>query len=161
MGIEIHAVSVILPAFALGSIIFQLPLGILSDYYGRRTILLFALLIGIGSFIMAGIFRESLVGLFICFFVAEANAGRFHLLPGMSSYMADLLPRDLLPAGNIMCSILFSLGSIGGPFVGGLVLEVVEGGLFYTMSFVLLLVLIPLLFFKQKNEWREESRSVS
>lgn len=35
-GIDINAVSFILPAFAIGGIVFQLPLGILSDKYGRK-----------------------------------------------------------------------------------------------------------------------------
>ncbi|WP_338472922.1 MFS transporter [Niallia sp. XMNu-256] len=159
VGIDIHAVSILLPAFALGSIVFQLPLGMLSDHYGRRNILMLALLIGIGSFITAGVFRESVIGLFICFFIAGMLVGSTYSL-GIS-YMADLLPRNLLPAGNIMCSILYSFGSIGGPFVGGLVLEYLEGGLFYTISFILLLVFIPLLFFKQKYDWKEVYKSVS
>ncbi|NEU03115.1 MFS transporter, partial [Escherichia coli] len=40
LGISVDAVAIILPAFAIGSIIFQFPLGILSDKYGRRNVLL-------------------------------------------------------------------------------------------------------------------------
>jgi len=158
-GIEVHSVSIILPAFAFGSIVFQLPLGMLSDRYGRRNVLLICLLIGIGSFLTAEMLQESIAGLFTSFFIAGMLLGSTFSL-GIS-YMADLLPKDLLPAGNIMCSILYSIGSISGPFIGGMVLQYLQGGLFYTICFVLLLVFIPLLFFKQKNDWVEESRSAS
>ena len=39
-GISVEGVSIILPAFAIGSIVFQYPLGVLSDKYGRRNVLL-------------------------------------------------------------------------------------------------------------------------
>ncbi len=37
--------------------------------------------------------------------------------------MTDLLPRHLLPAGNILSGIAFSLGSILGPVLGGVFIE--------------------------------------
>ena len=37
--------------------------------------------------------------------------------------MTDLLPRHLLPAGNILSGIAFSLGSIMGPVLGGVFIE--------------------------------------
>ena len=37
--------------------------------------------------------------------------------------MTDLLPRHLLPAGNILAGIAFSLGSILGPVLGGVFIE--------------------------------------
>lgn len=67
------------------------------------------------------------------------------------SYMADLLPRNLLPAGNLLCSIFFSLGSIVGPFFGGLVIEHIDGAnFFYMISIMLFLVFISLALFKEK-----------
>ncbi len=50
LGISVDAVAIILPAFAIGSIIFQFPLGILSDKYGRRNVLLVILLTGLFAF---------------------------------------------------------------------------------------------------------------
>ena len=38
-------------------------------------------------------------------------------------FMTDLLPRHLLPAGNILSGIAFSLGSIMGPVLGGVFIE--------------------------------------
>ncbi len=150
-GIAAKDVAFILPAFAIGSIVFQLPLGMLSDRYGRRRILMVALIIGVTSFMVAGVLEESIIGLAACFFIAGMLVGSTFSL-GVS-YMADLVPKHLLTVGNIMCSILFSIGSISGPFVGGLMMQYAKGiNLFFTISMMLGIVLLALLSFKSKAE---------
>lgn len=152
IGIEVNAVSILLPAFAIGSIFFQLPLGILSDRFGRKNILTIITLLGIFIFATAGIFQTSFVALLVCFFIAGMLVGSIYSL-GLA-YMVDLVPRHLLPAGNLMASILFSIGSITGPFIGGLTIEYLKNiSFFYTISLILLLICISLFFFKPKQEW--------
>ncbi|HAQ06391.1 MAG TPA: MFS transporter [Bacillus bacterium] len=142
-GIGVSAVAILLPAFAAGSILFQLPLGILSDKLGRRPVLIAITLSGFISFTAAGFLEESITGLFICFFIAGMLVGSTFSL-GIS-YMADLLPKQLLPAGNLMCGIFFSFGSISGPFIGGIAIELLEGiSFFYVISTMLLLIFIAL-----------------
>lgn len=150
-GIDIHAVSIILPAFAIGSIVFQMPLGLLSDRYGRNHVLKIVMLGGFVTFILAGVFESSELALFICFFIAGMLVGSTYSL-GIS-FMADLLPRQLLPAGNIMCSVFFSFGSITGPFIGGLTIQYLHGiSFFYFISLMLLGIFISLLSFKPLKE---------
>lgn len=48
------------------------------------------------------------------------------------TYMTDLTPKELLPNGNLLCGIFFSLGSLSGPFLGGGYLQLVD-----SMSFLL------------------------
>lgn len=149
IGIDVNAVSLILPAFAIGTIVFQMPLGMLSDRYGRKKVLSIAMFLGIFAFIGAGIFEDSTTALFILFFIAGMVVGSIYSL-GIS-FMADLVPRNLLPAGNIMCSIFFSFGSIIGPFLGGIAIEFLqEISFFYLISSMLLCILIALLSFKKK-----------
>ncbi len=151
IGIDVKDVSIILPAFAIGSIVFQLPLGIISDRLGRRKVLIIAMIFGVIFFTLAGIMQHSLIGLFISFFIAGMFVGSVYSL-GVS-YMTDLVSKDLLPAGNILCSLLYSIGSIGGPFIEGLAMQNVEGmNLFYSISFILIFVLIALLFFKKERK---------
>ncbi|MFJ7511073.1 MFS transporter [Peribacillus simplex] len=148
-GIDLTAVSIIIPAFSGGTLLTQIPLGMISDRFGRRKTLLTILFSGFTIFTLAGIYSFSVLGLFLCFMFGGMMVGSTFSL-GIS-YMADLLPRNLLPAGNLLCSIFFSLGSIGGPFFGGLVIEHIQGGnFFYMISIMLLLVFISLALFKEK-----------
>ena len=150
IGIDVKDVSIILPAFAIGSIVFQLPLGMISDRLGRRKVLIIAMVFGAIFFTLAGIMQDSVIGLFISFFIAGMFVGSVYSL-GVS-YMTDLVSKDLLPAGNILCSLLYSIGSIGGPFIEGLAMQNVEGmNLFYSISFILFVVLMALLFFKKER----------
>ncbi|MCZ0873095.1 MFS transporter [Peribacillus sp. AS_2] len=148
-GIDLTAVSIIIPAFSAGTLLTQIPLGMISDRFGRRKTLLTILFSGFAIFTLAGIYSDSVLGLLICFMFGGMMVGSTFSL-GIS-YMADLLPRNLLPAGNLLCSIFFSLGSIGGPFFGGLVIEHIKGGnFFYMISIMLILVFISLAMFKEK-----------
>jgi MFS family permease len=149
-GISIGEVSIILSAFVLGSIVFQLPLGILSDKYGRQNILIFVMTSGFVTFLSASFMEHSIVGLAVCLFIAGMLVGSTFSL-GIS-YMTDLLPNTLLPAGNLMCGVAYSIGSILGPYIGGLFIQFSpHSSFFYIISFMLLLILIALLSFKQEE----------
>jgi MFS family permease len=155
-GIEIGAVAIILPAFAAGSIVFQLPLGILSDRFGRKKVLPAVMLSGFICFTAAGMLQDSVVGLLICFFAAGMLVGSTYSL-GIS-FMADLLPRPLLPAGNLMVSIFFSFGSISGPLIGGIAIQHLKGAsFFYVISTMLLLIFIALISFRPALASKESS----
>jgi MFS family permease len=149
-NIPVQHVSMILPAFAVGGIIFQLPLGLLSDRFSRKIVLMLALLIGCMSFITASIFSQSFIGLFACFFIAGMFVGSLFSL-GMS-YMADLLPKHLLPAGNLLCGILYSIGSIAGPFISGLVIQYWQGRSFFIVISFMLLTIAAALSVRTKPE---------
>ena len=149
-GIGVDAVALLLPAFAIGGILSQLPLGILSDKLGRRNVLITVTLAGFISFTAAGLLENSTIGLLICFFLAGTVVGSTFSL-GIS-YMADLLPKQLLPAGNLMCGIFFSFGSISGPFIGGLAIQWLKGiSFFYVISTMMLLIFIALVAVRHDN----------
>lgn len=150
-GIDVNHVSYILPAFAGGSLISQLPLGILSDKIGRRKILLTVTLSGFATFMIASFAENSPLALFFCFLVAGMLVGSLFSL-GIS-YMADLLPKHLLPAGNLMCGISFSIGSILGPFLGGLFIQLFAGGsFFYIISGMLSVVFVMMAMARKENK---------
>jgi MFS family permease len=153
-GIGIDAVALLLPAFAIGGILSQLPLGILSDKLGRRNVLIVVTLAGFISFTAAGLLENSTTGLLICFFIAGTVVGSTFSL-GIS-YMADLLPKQLLPAGNLMCGIFFSFGSISGPFIGGLAIQWLKGiSFFYVISTMLLLIFIALVAVRHEGSTQQ------
>ncbi|MDA1477217.1 MFS transporter [Bacillus changyiensis] len=149
-GITVEGVSIILPAFAIGTIVFQYPLGILSDKCGRGKVLLIILAIGAGCFFIAG-FTESILVIATCFFVAGMAVGSTFSL-GIS-FMADLLPKHLLPAGNLMCGITFSFGSIFGPTLGGWYMQTFENGnLLFFITFVMILIWSGVFIGKRKGQ---------
>ncbi|MEQ6378292.1 MFS transporter [Bacillaceae bacterium S4-13-56] len=148
IGHDVDTLSIIIPCFSFGSLLSQLPLGIMSDKYGRKKILSSVITAGVFTFLLAAIFEHSVVWLFITFTLAGIFVGSLFSL-GIS-YMTDLLPKSLLPAGNIMCGIAFSLGSIVGPYLGGVFIEYFpDVSFFYVITFMLFLVLIALVSNKE------------
>nr|WP_106781160.1 MFS transporter [Lysinibacillus timonensis] len=146
---DVSMVSIILSAFSIGGIITQVPIGILGDKIGRRKVLLLALLsgtvvFGVGSFLE---FSEILIA--IVFLVSGMFLGSTFSL-GIT-YMADLTPKDLLPTGNLLCGIFFSLGSLMGPFVGGFYLQIVQSVSFllFMAAMIFIIFMIVYLFGKQ------------
>ena len=135
-GLSIEAVSTILPAFSFGAIITLFPLGTLSDRYGRNKILTYVMFGGALSFLVAAIGQNYPVILFISTLCAGMIVGSTFSL-GIS-FMADLLPKELLPAGNLLCGIFYSIGSISGPFVGGIAIEYISNASFFYCIFALL-----------------------
>lgn len=150
-GFNVESVSIIVPAFAIGTLITQLPLGMISDRFGRKNTLITVIFIGFLCFIAAGFVSHSVIGLLLCFLFAGMAVGSTFSL-GIS-YAADLLPKTLLPAGNIMCGILFSLGSMLGPFLAGLIIEHIKGAsFFYLISAMLLIILLSLCTFRTSKK---------
>ncbi|MFF2448457.1 MFS transporter [Neobacillus sp. NPDC058068] len=151
MNIDVSSVSLVLSAFAIGSIITQLPLGILSDQYGRRNILMTVLFLGFFSFSAASLLEHSFIGLFIAFLISGMVVGSTFSL-GIS-YMTDLVPKDLLPTGNLLCGIFFSLGSLSGPIIGGLFIKFLQSvSFFYIISTMLLALSFIIFTFGKKNQ---------
>ncbi|MCC3359504.1 MFS transporter [Bacillus sp. REN16] len=139
IDLNVTFVSILLTSFALGSIITQLPLGILSDKFGRRTILTIVLFLGFLSFTIASFLEHSHVGLWLCITFAGMAVGSTFSL-GIS-YMTDLMPKNLLPTGNLLCGIFFSIGSLIGPFIGGLFIQYVESISFFNVIATILFVI--------------------
>lgn len=148
-GITIEWVSILLPAFVAGSLLTQLPLGMLGDRIGRRKLLLYITFLGFVSFLGAILVEFSMTLLLLSFIMTGAIIGSLFSL-GIT-YMADLLPKGLLPTGNVMAGVFFAVGSICGPLVGGLFIEWFErGSLYYSMAGMLFFVFVAGLLFKEK-----------
>lgn len=145
IGIDVTSVSTILSSFAIGAIVFQLPLGIMSDKFGRRKVLLVILLLGGLSFLTASFLESSVLGMIICVFVSGMLVGSTFSL-GVS-YMTDLIPKHLLPTGNLLCGIFFSFGSLGGPLIGGMIIHYFKQISFFHIISVLLLTLFIIIYF--------------
>lgn len=151
IGHEVDIIAIIIPCFALGSIILQFPLGMLSDRFGRRRVLVYALLVGSFCFALAAQLEHSTLALMVLFGIAGMFVGSLFSL-GIA-YMVDLLPKSLLPAGNLMIGIMFSIGSMSGPFIGGLFIQLFPNlSFFYLMMFMLLIILVSIYLKKDDSQ---------
>ncbi|MFX3675091.1 MAG: MFS transporter [Paenisporosarcina sp.] len=150
LSLDVSMVSIILAAFSTGGILSQLPLGALSDKVGRKHVVLTTLFGGSIIFGFAGFFESNEWGVAVLFLVAGLFVGSLFSL-GIS-YMADLTPKELLPSGNLLCGIFFSIGSLTGPFMGGLFLELMGNFSFLWLISLFLFILFLLSLVKPKNQ---------
>lgn len=143
IGLGVTNISILLFSFAIGAIVFQLPLGMLSDKFGRRPILMTILLLGFVSFTTASFVEANVLALTTCLFIAGMVVGSTFSL-GIS-YMTDLMPKNLLPTGNLLCGVAFSIGSLAGPYLGGIFIEYTKNiSYFLIISFMLLIIFIAI-----------------
>lgn len=120
-GFTTDQIATLLPFAGIGGLLLQLPLGLWSDRYGRKKILIFAGTTGGLAFTLLPLAGGHFVFTLLLLLAAGGLVGSFFSL-GLS-YAADILPRNLLPAANVVSSFHFSIGSIIGPGIGGLLLE--------------------------------------
>ncbi|AIQ53052.1 MFS transporter [Paenibacillus sp. FSL R7-0331] len=120
-GFTTDQIAALLPFAGIGGLLLQLPLGLWSDRHGRKKILIFAGTSGGLAFMLLPLAGSHFMLTLFVLLVAGGLVGSFFSL-GLS-YAADILPRNLLPAANVVSSFHFSIGSIIGPGVGGLLLE--------------------------------------
>lgn len=145
-GFNTDQIATLLPFAGIGGLLLQLPLGLWSDRYGRKKILIFAGTTGGLAFTLLPLAGGHFVFTLLLLLAAGGLVGSFFSL-GLS-YAADILPRNLLPAANVVSSFHFSIGSIIGPGIGGLLLEFGWGsGVFVLLGgFYILFGLTGLLF---------------
>ncbi|TSB45215.1 MFS transporter [Alkalicoccobacillus porphyridii] len=147
-GLSIEQVSLLLPAFVVGGLITQIPLGLASDKFGRRLIVLSIALLGSVSFFLMIVAESSHATLIALFLIGGGLVGSLYSL-GVA-YMADLVPSNLLPTANVMMAVSFGLGSITGPLIGGWFIDLFEhGSIYYSIGGMLLLVALSGLFSRQ------------
>lgn len=149
IGHDFNTLALVIPCFAAASLVTQIPLGILSDKIGRQKTLLFVIGVGFFCFIAAALLETSILALFIIFTLAGMFVGSLFSL-GIS-FMTDLLPTRLLPAGNILCGISFSLGSISGPYLGGLFIQYFPSLSFFYVIAMMLLILFGVILYKRES----------
>ncbi|WP_246202579.1 MFS transporter [Virgibacillus doumboii] len=159
IGHEVAMLSLIIPCFAAGSLITQIPLGIMSDRYGRRNILLTVLSAGIICFLIAALLETSAIALFITFALAGMFIGSLFSLS--ISFLADILHPSLLPAGNLMTGIAFSIGSIIGPYIGGLFIEYFPGISFFYVIVFMLVIILAATYFKKNAGTKMDTQAQS
>ncbi|MGZ4123488.1 MAG: MFS transporter [Tumebacillaceae bacterium] len=117
IGMGVSTISLALSVFMFGCIVFQFPLGMLSDRWGRRPALILASLIGLFGFLLLPFGENSVVLVMVALFIAGGALGSFYSL-GLA-FLGDLLEGADLPTGNVFYTMLYGAGSLLGPSVTG------------------------------------------
>jgi MFS family permease len=120
-GLSKGWISILISAFVWGSLLFQVPLGMLGDRIGRKRILIFTCCLGSLGMFLIPLLLPNVTYLFIAFTLIGGFVGSLFSL-GLA-YATDLLAADDLPTANAVASIHFSVGSILGPYLGGYLIE--------------------------------------
>ena len=146
MDFGVSSISVALAAFSIGAIATQLPLGVLGDKVGRSRVISGGLFLGTFLFFICSVLEQSAPMVTVLFALAGMSVGSLFSL-GIT-YMADLTPKELLPTGNLLCGIFFSIGSLSGPILGGLYLQIADYSFLLLIAAVLFIVLCVNVFYK-------------
>lgn len=140
-------IATLIGIFVWGSLLFQVPLGMLSQKLGRKNLLMIICLLGGLGMLAIPYLMGSIVALVIAFGLVGGLTGSLFSL-GLT-YLTDILPKRYLPLGNAVAAMHFSTGCITGPYLGALIIQDAGGeGLFYflgasLLAFVLLAILYP------------------
>ena len=130
-GLDPRTISVFMAIVVLGGIMSQWPLGRLSDRIDRRVVLAgLAAAIAVASFGIArfgGVSHDLMFGLGWLF-----GAAAFPLYAISIAHVNDTLSsEDFVPASSALL-LLYAMGAVFGPFVGGAAIEAFGApGLFY------------------------------
>lgn len=144
-GLSMQEMSLFMTSGILGGMIFQMPLGIASDFISRRGLIgassclaaIPAFLIAIGS-TWPFIVRCSLIFL--------SGGGFFTLYSLGLAHAIDYTPPDNVPAANRNLLLSNALGAVLGPAIGGILMHVIgSSGLFVLLilSSLTILMFVP------------------
>lgn len=150
IGFSENDISTLLPFVGIGGLLLQLPLGALSDRYGRKQILMFSGIFGGLLFMFIPSAGTQFWPTLLLLMVAGGLVGSFFSL-GLA-YAADILPKNVLPAANVVASFQFNIGSILGPNLGGIMLGIgVPGAMFWLLGACYLMFGFAGFLFKRNN----------
>lgn len=133
VGLSEQQIAFLLPFIGVGGMALQLPLGMLSDRFGRKRVLIISGILGGLAFAFVPMAGTSTVAILSLLMLAGGMIGSFFSL-GLA-YAADILPKVLLPAANVIASFHFNIGSIAGPNIGGTLMQYGwNGGMFVVLG---------------------------
>ena len=116
LGANPTEVGLILTLYALAQFIFTPILGVLSDRFGRKPIIVVSLLIEVFSLALSGL-AGSLVALLIARFIGGIGASN---IGSAQAVVADVTPPEGRARGMGMIGAAIGLGFVVGPAIGGL-----------------------------------------
>ena len=141
-------------AEALPNIAFALFAGNAADKYNRKKIIIWFMLLFVCGTTALFLFSIPSLGILgtlgvlpVYFVVAISGVSRAFLYPAIIALMAQLVPRRLYTNSSTWNSMIFHIGAITGPAIGGMVYGFFGVRAAYTGVLIFLLISLLLLIF--------------
>lgn len=143
-GLDEHAALFMVAVFLVGNVVLQLPIGLLADRFGRRRLLgICAALSTLGPLLLPSMISQPEL-LWILLFVWGGTLYAFYS-QGVA-LLAEVFGASSLAAANTVFVMVYCLGGVIGPSLGGLAMDRWPGtGLPALLSAAPLLLLLTLL----------------
>lgn len=116
LGFSEFDIGLIVAAFFIGRVLFQFPLGILSDRIGRKGIMSSSLLVFTATTLAYAFTTEPRLMIALRLLQGVASSG---FVVGSQSYINDRTPPQSRGLANGIISSAINIGVIAGPLIGG------------------------------------------
>ena len=116
LGFSEYAIGVLMASYFVGRVLFEFPVGIISDYIGRRLVMWAALLVFTVS--TAAYALTTTAALMITFRLVQGSASSAFVV-GSQAYINDVTPHELRGLANGVNSSAINAGVIAGPLLAG------------------------------------------
>jgi MFS family permease len=121
-GLDEKAALLLVAVFMVGNVVLQVPIGLLADRYGRRTLLAFCALAScIGPLLLQRSLGTPLL-LWPLLFIWGGTLYAFYS-QGVA-LLGEAFAVEDLPSANTLFVMVYCLGGVIGPSAGGLVMDV-------------------------------------
>lgn len=136
-GLSVLQISIFTAAIYVGGLVFQFPLGWMSDRMDRRKLVVYVALIGAVAGALAALFDLGFIALIGVALVIGGISNPLYSL--LVAYTNDYLDQDSMAAASGGLLFVNGLGAILGPLVIGWLMSLVgPPGFFYFIAFLTL-----------------------
>ena len=134
--------ALLVSLFALGNVVFQLPIGFISDHMGRGRLLLFLAYLGLFGAIALAVAGPEQFLFFCCLLVIWGGAvGSLYAV--RLAHLGSRYSGADLASANAAFIILYAIGMIAGPPIVGFGMDLISpDGLFFSIAALLAFYLV-------------------
>jgi MFS family permease len=123
VGFEEASAILLLTAFTAGNVVLQIPIGWIADRVSRRRVLVICATVGVAGAVLLPLVLGHPVLLWSLLFVWGGTI--FALYTVGLSLLAQNFPAGQFASANAAFIVLYELGSVTGPVIGGAAMDLV------------------------------------
>ena len=131
IGLSAQQVSLFMAILFVGPLLFQVPIGWISDRVDRRRVIFVTSALGAVFCLLGWTASEGRGHLFIIAFLTGGVTMPLYAL--LLAYANDALSREDMPAASGGLTLTFGCGAILGPLAAGLVMQIFGSYMFWTI----------------------------